>query len=170
MALGHRSKDSSKSHSKLEFFNFASGNWTIVSNKKLICLNSVLFQATTYPYHSTIINVPIIYHKSSYYVFGGKAQYSGDSYAYDDIARFDEQRTWKRLEPGKLIKARYGHEVVMFGDSFMIIGGNGSQYNQKCDYADWGDVITCERQGSTISDYKNYPQIHFVPQNYCKAT
>ena len=39
MALGHRSKESSKSHNKLEFFNLASGNWTTVSCTKLDFLN-----------------------------------------------------------------------------------------------------------------------------------
>ena len=102
MAFGHFDAASFQMHKKVDFYNFATAEWT---------------ESSEYPF-GYIYYAPIIYHKDAYYVFGGN---NGGN---DRIARMDANtRTWKDLSPGKLSHGRWGHAVLVIEESFLVFGG-----------------------------------------------
>lgn len=68
------------------------------------------------------------------------------------------------------MKLRYAHAVAVFGDSFLVFGGPSENYSERCEYTDWGDVITCQDINPKLKYYYYDLNFHYVPDNFCKTT
>ena len=67
------------------------------------------------------------------------------------------------------VNFRYGHNVAVLDDSFLVLGGDkGDDYSEKCDLADGGDVILCDKVEPKLRFYMYEFDLHYVPSNFCK--
>ena len=140
LAAGSRSPD----HSKTEMLNLRSLKWKVTE---------------TYPFHTSINHVPMIYHNSHFYTFGAYA--GGD---VSTVAAFSElTETWSKV--GDLSSGRHGHAAIAYSDYFLMIGGYGNQPTDKCKLS--GNKMVCTPTGDRFTDFVYFPEVFLVPEETC---
>ena len=124
----------------------------------------------------------ITYYQNGFILFGGWTA-TGDT---STIARLDlATSSWTKL--GDLKTARNGHGVIYDGDVFLIIGGYGDLDTEKCtlsgtdsnckfpihfycqthEKSDSDSTINCIQQEPTLKDYRFYPALFLVADDFC---
>ena len=98
----------------------------------------------------------------SFYVVGGFSDG-----AESIIGRFDlTSEQW--TEAGDLAAARRGHNIIYDGNYLLVIGGGGNYMSEKCSIGEDGQVTTCTSQTPQLDFYAWYPELLFVPADYCR--
>ena len=59
---------------------------------------------------------------------------------------------------------RYGHSVTFDGSSFIVVGGYGTLKTEICFLE--GTNMSCIEQGEPIKDYKYYPSLFLIADDY----
>ena len=79
------------------------------------------------------------------------------------------KRTWSLA--GKLNQGRQGHGIVFDEGQFLVIGGHADHLKpdetlktENCILN--GGTVTCTRVGEGLSDYKYYPELALVANDY----
>ena len=120
--------------------------------------------------NSFITDAPIIHVSGAgapfgaFYVIGGKTYLESLPW----IGRFDMWiREWE--DAGSLVKARYGHNVIYDGQYLLVIGGRGNKMSEKCSITnDFYGQVACTSQTPQLTDYKSYPELYLVHDDYCR--
>ena len=101
-----------------------------------------------------------VFYEQAFFIFGG--------YGHEllsQIGRFDAVTlTWSLA--GSLKVPRSDHAVVFDGFQFLVIGGDGDFKTENCIPS--GETITCTEQEFGLTDYKFYPELVIVDENYGK--
>ena len=104
-----------------------------------------------------------IYVDNAYFVVGGES-FSG---YLRTIGRLDPlTSTWS--EAGKLNRPRGNHAAIFDGESLLVIGGSRtggpSIKTESCKLQN--GVFTCTELDSALTDYRSYPEVTIVAENY----
>ena len=106
-----------------------------------------------------------------YYAFYAAIFYAGDFYYFggtdgndlSSILRLNAA-SWTWSNVGQMNSPRWGHAVTLVGNTFIIIGGFGTQPNEACTLNN--DEFTCEEKSSTLESYFLTPLLYVVNDNY----
>ena len=104
-------------------------------------------------------------------IFGGFTNESWVGFNISNvIASFDTTtKQWNKL--GELNQARYGHGVILHQGQFIVAGGWGfilfvnERGTERCTLK--GDSIQCKTVDPELEDYKFYPEMISVRENFC---
>ena len=69
---------------------------------------------------------------------------------------------------GKLKTGRNGHAVTFDGQDFLVIGGGGELYTEKCRLK--FDELVCESQTPKLKSFYLYPELFMVESDFCKTS
>ena len=116
---------------------------------------------------SRFLDYAVVFHGGSHYYFGGF-----NSNPIDSILRLDES-SWTWSFVGQLNTARSGHEIILVGNTFTVVGGKG--YEQTSVSSRWINVqtdacllnngyFTCTEQ-SSIYDGRD-PFLYLVDEDF----
>ena len=64
---------------------------------------------------------------------------------------------------------RHSHGVVWTGEKFIVAGGLGLHETESCILAndEAGDTIQCTSQEPNLNDYRYWPTMFMVDDNFC---
>ena len=111
-----------------------------------------------------ISSFAVVFFDSGFYYFGGYTKFP-NAYNFGVIARLDSNSfQWSKI--GQLNKGRSGHNAILIGDEFLIVGGYGTRDTEKCKYND-GEMV-CSAQSPTLDDYGFFPELFAVPDDFCE--
>ena len=99
-----------------------------------------------------------LFHTGNHYYFGG---HSAGRLA--SILRLDGN-SWTWSNVGQLNSPRWGHGVILVGNTFKILGGDGTFRNEVCLLTN--EQLTCTEQTSSLTDYVYTPVLSLVDDNY----
>ena len=104
-----------------------------------------------------------IFHGGSLFYFGG---WDG-SVKLTSILRLSVS-SWTWSNVGQLKSSRRAHEVILVGNTFTIVGGNGNgsitKYNEACLLNN--EQFTCTELSSSLTNYFYRPILYLVSDNY----
>ena len=107
-----------------------------------------------------IYDFPIVALDTSFYIFGG----SPSATIGTVIASFDTiSKQWERL--GELKQARWAHGVIVHQGEFIVVGGGGEKWTERCTLND--NSIQCNIVNPELENYLDYPHMISVPANFC---
>ena len=89
-----------------------------------------------------------------------------DDYESNVIGRLNPATmTWTKA--GSLNNAREGHGAIFNGDVVIVAGGSYNKKTEACTIVDDGSV-TCIEQDPNLYDYRYYPEMYLVDEDFCK--
>ena len=94
-------------------------------------------------------------------MFGGNS----DSGSQKTIGRLD-LKTRKWTNAGELVAERTRHNAIFDGQHVLVLGGTEKCKTEKCSIAN--DRVTCASQSPELTDYRFYPELFLVPEDYCR--
>ena len=119
-----------------------------------------------YKESSFIVLAPIIHVDGAFYVIGGLTISNNFS---KTIARLDSS-SYEWSKAGDLTSGRHSHNAIFDGSDIIVIGGFGGfgvpLNTEKCSIAK--DKVTCIEQEPSLLNYKDYPELFLVEENFCK--
>ena len=108
-------------------------------------------------------NYAVIYHTGHHYYFGGSVNYGHKE--LNSILRLTPgETTWTWSNLGKMKSARQDHAVILFGDTFMIVGGGGTRSNEACILKNGN--FSCAEFTSSLDGYAYWPILLLVDNDY----
>ena len=116
-------------------------------------------ESTTYPFHESISYSPILFLRSTFYVFGGYTDKEVST-----IATFNpKSEKWTKL--GDLETARNAHGVIAFQDYLLVLGGNNHKMTEKCTLSE--NAIYCNSTDQKLYAFAHYPLLTMVDSDIC---
>ena len=107
---------------------------------------------------------PIVFIDGCFFVIGGRTDVSQND---KTIGRLDATTmVWSKS--GNLVNGRHGHNAIYDGSSLIVVGGSGTLKTEKCTISN--DQVSCTAQNPALKDYVYYPELFFVPFDFCKTT
>ena len=114
----------------------------------------------------TLWNYVVIFYGTethgSHYYFGGRT--TGYSVQLlSSILRL-ESGSWTWSNVGRIKSARMGHAVILVGEKFIVVGGEGNHNNEACLLNNY--EFSCTKLSSSLTNYANSPILFSVADNY----
>ena len=157
-------------HNKVELYKFPNKTYH----------DGYYINSDSYPFTSSISGAPILHHNGDFYLFGGRSvirRYSKVRkrvyYEYHEWAtiakfQFSETKRSKWSIVGQLKKPRSNHNAIWTGSSFLVVGGDGKNLVEVCNFDK--RFIDCERQRPKLSWLGSFPKLFVVDEPYCNST
>ena len=110
---------------------------------------------------SYIYRAPIVFIDGAFYVIGGYGATNRNV-----IGKLNTTtKIWSKS--GELVTGRYGHNAIFDGTSILVVGGSRTKKTEKCLFSN--EQITCSEQNPELYDYYAYPELFWVPTDFCKT-
>ena len=100
----------------------------------------------------------VTFDADNFYYFGGR-----DNSDLSSILRLSAA-SWNWSNVGNLNSARRSHGVILVENTFMVIGGLGTQANEACLLNN--GQFTCQEKTSSLNRYASYPLLFLVNDDY----